>query len=154
MYSAASRRALSLVELVVVVAVLAIVIAVGIVVVGRGSTYRDAAALARAISATRWLAVTTGAPSALVARGDALYLSVGAPLRCDAPRGGGEPAWNPTGPVSLAWPAAGLAFGAHGRPLRCDGSAVGNATISLTGRDGSSAAVIVASLGRVRWERR
>jgi len=148
------RYALTLVELLVVVAVLGVIAAIAVVVVARGSAHRDAAALARALTATRWLAVTTGTPSALVAQGDVLYRSLGAPLQCDAHPSGGEPVWTPTRPLALSWPSAGLAFGAHGRPLRCDGSAVGNATITLTGRDGSSAAVIVASLGRVRWERR
>lgn len=142
-----------MVELLVVVALVAIVLTATAVAIARPSVHRDAEALARTLSSARWLAVSTGVPTALIAHDDALYRSAGAPLRCDV-RPTGTASWTPSRPLTLTWPAAGLAFGAHGRPLRCDGSAVGNATITLTGRDGSRAAVIVASLGRVRWERR
>ena len=147
------RRALTAIEVLVILALLALVYGVTAVAVGGGSAHRDAASLARALASVRWLAVTTGAPVVLVVHGDAVYKSVGAPLRCDV-LSAGEPVWSPNRPLVLTWPASGIAFGAHGRPLRCDGSAAGNATIALVGRDGSSAAVIVASLGRVRWERR
>lgn len=149
-----SRSALSIVEVLVVIAVVAVLAALAAPSVSRRSAHRDAAALSRALTSTRWLAVTTGAPSSLFAQGDVVHRSVGVPLRCDSPPSGGEPAWTATGPLTLTWPTAGIAFGPDGRALRCDGSAVGNATIILTGRDGSRAAVIVASLGRVRWERR
>jgi len=153
MRAPASRRALSLVELVAVMALFAIVLATAAVAVSRSAVHRDAATLARTLTSTRWLAVTTGVPVALVSDGDALHRMVGGPLRCGLPPVG-VPVWSSTRPLALTWPTAGLAFGPHGRPLRCDGSAVGNTTITLTGRDGSRAAVIVASLGRVRWERR
>jgi prepilin-type N-terminal cleavage/methylation domain-containing protein len=55
--------------------------------------------------------------------------------------------------LDVAIPARGLAFDPHGRPRACDGSAVGNATILLHA-SGRQAAVVIASLGRVRWERR
>jgi prepilin-type N-terminal cleavage/methylation domain-containing protein len=50
-------------------------------------------------------------------------------------------------------PLRGLAFGLDGLPRTCDGSGVGNTTILLEHR-GRQAAVIVSSLGRVRWELR
>lgn len=53
----------------------------------------------------------------------------------------------------VAWPARGLSFTPDGLPRTCDGGGVGNATILLEHR-GRQAAVIVSSLGRVRWEMR
>ena len=148
-------RGLTIVEFVIVMAVLVIIVGSATFAWRIGSVHRDAATLASAITSIRWLAVTTGVPVAIVRRRDgALFRRVGHPLGCDEAAIDNVPIWIPNRSMTLTWPAAGLAFGAHGRPLRCDGSAVGNATITLTGRDGSSAAVIVASLGRVRWDRR
>jgi hypothetical protein len=53
----------------------------------------------------------------------------------------------------VAWPARGLQFTPDGLPRTCDGGGVGNTTILLEHR-GRRAAVIVSSLGRVRWEMR
>ncbi len=50
-------------------------------------------------------------------------------------------------------PARGLMFTPDGLPRTCDGGGVGNTTILLEHR-GRQAAVIVSSLGRVRWEMR
>ena len=150
---AGRRVALALVEVLLVLAVLGVLAGGAWVALGRATAHRDAAALARALASARWLAVTTGEPRALVARGSDLHVVAGAPLRCDAVATG-APAWSPSRTIDLRWPVAGLAFGSHGRPLRCDGSAVGNATIELVAGDGSRAAVVVAALGRVRWERR
>jgi hypothetical protein len=50
-------------------------------------------------------------------------------------------------------PARGLQFTPDGLPRTCDGGGVGNTTILLEHR-GRQAAVIVSSLGRVRWELR
>jgi len=147
------RIATTLPELLIVLAVVAIALGALLVASRRGGIQRDAAALARAVTSARWLAVSMGVPSALVMHDGAVHLVSSAPPRCDLTPSG-EPHWVPSRPLSLHWPAAGLVFGAHGRPLRCDGSAVGNATITLSARDGSRAAVIVASLGRVRWEPR
>ena len=147
------RSAFTLVEALVVLLVVALLAGVSWASLGRATAHRDAASLARALTVARWLAVASGTPSALVPLASDLHVVSGAPLRCDtAPSG--APAWTPSGPTVPRWPSAGLAFGGHGRPLRCDGSAVGNTTIELSARDGSRAAVVVASLGRVRWERR
>jgi hypothetical protein len=51
------------------------------------------------------------------------------------------------------FPARGLLFTPDGLPRTCDGGGVGNTTILLEHR-GRQAAVIVSSLGRVRWEMR
>ena len=141
------------VEFLIFLALLAIVITAALGVRGGNSAYRDAATLARALTAARWFAVGTGEAVALVAGDDALHVAIGSPLRCDR-EPSGAPVWQRSRPGSWRWPVMGLAFGAHGRPLRCDGAAVANTTIVLTGRDGSRAAVVIASLGRVRWERR
>lgn len=53
----------------------------------------------------------------------------------------------------VAWPPRGLLFTPDGLPRTCDGGGVGNTTILLEHR-GRQAAVIVSSLGRVRWELR
>ena len=153
MPSGTRASGLTAIELLIVLSVLAIGVIGAVVIRGGGSAHRDAASLARALTSARWLAVATGTPTTLVARDQAIYLGRGAPLNCDR-EPTGAPVWEPSRPVALRWPAMGLAFGAHGRPLRCDGSAVGNTTITLSGRDGSSAAVVIASLGRIRWERR
>jgi prepilin-type N-terminal cleavage/methylation domain-containing protein len=53
----------------------------------------------------------------------------------------------------VAWPPRGLLFTPDGLPRTCDGGGVGNTTILLEYR-GRQAAVIVSSLGRIRWEMR
>jgi hypothetical protein len=53
----------------------------------------------------------------------------------------------------VAFSAKGLLFTPDGLPRTCDGGGVGNTTILLEYR-GRQAAVIVSSLGRVRWEPR
>jgi len=61
-----------------------------------------------------------------------------------------------TGPASsviVRFPSRGLMFTPDGLPRTCDGGGVGNTTILLEYR-GRQAAVIVSSLGRVRWEMR
>ena len=149
----AFRRALTAVEILLVLSLLAAVVSASVWISRGSAAHRDAASLARTLASARWLAVATGMPTMLVARDRAIYLARGAPLNCDS-EPTGAPVWGPSRPGTWRWPAMGLAFGAHGRPLRCDGSAVGNTTITLTSRDGSRAAVIVSSLGRIRWERR
>ena len=147
------RRAVTIIELLIVLALLAIIGTVAFTNRSVGSAHRDASSLARALTSARWLAVGTGEPVSLVANGDVLHVVVGAPTRCER-EPIGAPAWELSPFGSWRWPTMGLAFGAHGWPLRCDASAVGNTTIALSGRDGSEAAVVIASLGRVRWERR
>jgi len=149
----ALRRALTTAEILLVLSVLAAVISASVWLLRGSTAHRDAASLARTLTSARWIAVATGMPTMLVSRDQAIYLGRGEPLNCDR-EPTGAPVWEPSRPVAWRWPAMDLAFGAHGRPLRCDGSAVGNTTITLNGRDGSSAAVVIASLGRIRWERR
>jgi len=55
--------------------------------------------------------------------------------------------------ADVSGPARGLQFTPDGLPRTCDGGGVGNTTILLEHR-GQQAAVIVSSLGRVRWEMR
>jgi hypothetical protein len=55
--------------------------------------------------------------------------------------------------AQVVGPARGLQFTPDGLPRTCDGGGVGNTTILLEHR-GRQAAVIVSSLGRVRWELR
>ncbi len=55
--------------------------------------------------------------------------------------------------AEVSGPARGLLFTPDGLPRTCDGGGVGNTTILLEHR-GQQAAVIVSSLGRVRWEMR
>lgn len=55
--------------------------------------------------------------------------------------------------AEVSGPARGLQFTPDGLPRTCDGGGVGNTTILLEQR-GRQAAVIVSSLGRVRWEMR
>ena len=148
-----SRSAFTTTELLVVLLLLAVVATGALAVRGGGSAHRDAASLARALTSSRWLAVATGEPTIVVGRDEAIYLARGFPLHCNREPVGAA-VWELSRSGTWRWPSMGLAFGAHGRPLRCDGSAVGNATITLSGRDGSSAAVVIASLGRIRWERR
>ena len=147
------RCGLTLVEMLVVLAILAVV-AAATIGVARTPVHRDAAALAHTLTSARWLAVASGAPTMLVQQEGKVRLIAGDPPRCDRDLADGREVWSAARPLALRWPTMDLVFGPHGRPLRCDGSAVGNTTITLTGRDGSSAAVIVAALGRVRWERR
>jgi hypothetical protein len=66
----------------------------------------------------------------------------------------GANAMAPDATVSvLQFPPRGLLFTPDGLPRTCDGGGVGNTTILLEYR-GRQAAVIVSSLGRVRWEPR
>lgn len=59
----------------------------------------------------------------------------------------------PSDPVVLGGLHRGLQFTPDGLPRTCDGGGVANTTILLEHR-GRQAAVIVSSLGRVRWEPR
>jgi hypothetical protein len=102
----------------------------------------------------RWLAVASGEAAILLARDARSVVLVRGPAwGCDVPDGA-TPAWEASGRgLSLAWPSRGIAFGADGFPRSCRGDGVGSATALV--EDGvASAAVIVSSLGRIRWERR
>lgn len=145
---------LTLVELLLVIAILALIAGLAL----HGAAARPAAAsvareLAALLTSTRWLASSSGQPLSLLrspGSGGALVRVAG--YACDPADGGAL--WAPPARTEFTWPALGLAFAPDGRPRRCDGSAVGNNTIAVEGARGDRAAVIVASLGRVRWERR
>ena len=110
--------------------------------------------LARIVTVTRWSAIQDGNPRVLLASNSGKELSeVRGAFGCDTRVSDRRVIWSAQG-TRLTWPSMGLAFAPDGRPRRCDGSAVGNTTILIEGPRGDRAAVIVASLGRVRWERR
>lgn len=126
-------RGWTLVETVVVVALLGLAVAIGSTVfVGAGAHAEAAATLARQIATARWHALVTG---------------TAAPCLPDGLQGA------PPRDVRVAWPTRGLSFTADGLPRTCDGGGVGNATILVEHR-GRQAAVVVSTLGRVRWELR
>lgn len=130
----AARLGIAALELLVVLAVLGIV-AVGSLAWSDAGIVDDARALARHVARHRAWALT-GASAA----GTCV-------LAADAPVVPGLRA------RLVAAPRRGLAFGADGLPRTCDGGGVGNTTILLEHR-GRQAAVVVSSLGRVRWELR
>ena len=124
----------TLVEVLVVLAVFAISVFVG-VRFGGSTAEVDARRLALAIARERMRAVVTGHVTELSCT--------------DATRH--SPAPHLTS--SATWPQRGLLFTPDGLHRSCDGGGVGNTTILLEHR-GRQAAVIVSSLGRVRWEQR
>jgi hypothetical protein len=122
-----TKRGISLVEALGVMAVLAILASIAVTVVAL-EPHRSAAAMALHLRQERLGRVAQGS-------GDA----------CIVPAG--------TAAATVRWPARGLLFTPDGLPRTCDGGGVGNTTILLEYR-GRQAAVIVSSLGRVRWEMR
>lgn len=129
------RRGFSLLEVLVVIAVLSIIAGIGWPRLG-GEANRAAANLARDLAHGRTVAVVENriVPVSPCPGLPAL------PNRLPAQ-------------VHVAWPTRGLAFGADGLPRSCSGG-LGNTTIVLRDRRGNQAAVLVSSLGRVRWEAR
>ena len=122
-------RGLSLIEVVVLLGVVASLSALSPLVAGAYSTgHVDARTIMRQLTSERSTAVVRGQTSA-----------------CS-----GSPVVRST---VLSWPVRGLMFTPDGLPRTCDGGGVGNTTILLEHR-GQQAAVIVSSLGRVRWEMR
>ena len=109
--------------------------------------------LATAVSVARWSSVQEGVARTLLASAGG-EVSTAPGYACEVAAAGALFAWSPPPRTRVGWPPMGLAFAPDGRPRRCDGSAVGNTTILVEGSRGDRAAVIVASLGRVRWERR
>lgn len=148
------RRGLTFVEVIVVLVVLALLLGA---LMWSGLWGPSAAGVAheltRAVSLARWSSVQQGAATTLLASA-AGKLSATSGYACEATTSGARFTWSPPPRTLVGWPAMGLAFAPDGRPRRCDGSAVGNTTILIEGPRGDRAAVIVAALGRVRWERR
>lgn len=131
------RTGLSLIELLVV---LAVVSAVGLwhgtrPLVGLAA---DARSLAVAVASARARAAADGTRVAVLG------------ATCDPPP---RTALAGLTRAEVSGPARGLQFTPDGLPRTCDGGGVGNTTILLE-RRGQQAAVIVSSLGRVRWETR
>lgn len=130
-----TRNGLSLIEVLLVLAVLAILAAIAWPRHGAAAT-RAAAMLARDLAHGRAIAVIESRGVAITA--------------CP-----GRPAWPSRLPptIRIEWPTRGLAFGPDGLPRSCTGG-LGNTTLLLHDRSGGQAAVLVSSLGRVRWEPR
>lgn len=148
------RLGLTLLEVLVVVAVFGVV-ATGLTAASRPRAAHDhARALSHAIAAQRWRAVQENQVVVIRAsdRGDVVVTSRGW-FTCDLLDDAHVLLERRQG-VILDWPSAALAFTTDGRARRCDGGGAGNATIDVVDRQGNRAAVIVAALGRVRWERR
>lgn len=152
----AATRGMTLIETLVVVAIVCVLIVV-VAVAARGldAPSRLARELARALVVERWHAVAQGTP-AVLRHEHALGVrrtNVGG-FGCDAPTPASRPLVTVPNGLLVAWPSTAIAFAADGRPRSCAGGGVGNTTIRVTDRHGREAAVIVSSLGRVRWERR
>ncbi len=132
------RTGLSLVELLIV---LALLLLVGSWLARRpeDGVARDARLLARAVAVARARAAVSG-------QAVAVFGSTCGPAR------GGSVGWLAER-AEISEPPRGLLFTPDGLPRTCDGGGVGNTTILLAYR-GQQAAVIVSSLGRVRWEMR
>ena len=132
------RAGFSLVELLIVLAMLSLV--------GAWQVWRpvdgvamDARSLARAVTVARARAAVSG--RAVAVFGSTCGPAWGGPVGWFAER------------AAISEPPRGLLFTPEGLPRTCDGGGVGNTTILLEYR-GQQAAVIVSSLGRVRWEMR
>ncbi len=131
------RHGLSLVELLIVLAVVSVVAAWPGVRPPNGLA-ADARSLAGAVALARARAAADGTHVTVLG------------ASCEPP-----PRIAPEGltRARVSGPARGLLFTPDGLPRTCDGGGVGNTTILLEHR-GRQAAVIVSSLGRVRWEMR
>jgi Tfp pilus assembly protein FimT len=155
MHAGGGWRGFSIAELLVVVGLFAIALGMGMWSWLRSPSAASVAReLASVVSASRWTAVHLGAPRLLAADGTGQDLHVTQGGYGCAGATEGPVVWSAPARSVVGWPAMGIAFAPDGRPRRCDGSAVGNTTILIEGPRGDRAAVIVASLGRVRWERR
>jgi hypothetical protein len=129
-----AHAAITMLELLLLVAILA---AVAAIVTATWPNHDFARAFAARVVAARLEAVATGRQVSLAVRPCAGTVSVATPEE----------------PLLRGFPHRGLLFTPDGLPRACDGGGVGNTTILLEHR-GRQAAVIVSSLGRVRWEMR
>ena len=154
--SISSVLGLSVVEMLVVLALLGLALGgVAHWIVSRAHAAATAQDLVRHVTYTRWSAVSAGTPKTLVFVDTPPGIAeIDGVFACDPVGLLGRHRWRPPRGTLVRWPIMGLAFAPDGLPRRCDGSAVGNTTILIEGPRGDRAAVIVASLGRVRWERR
>ena len=105
----------------------------------RPAVVADARAVSMIVRGLRSAAIVAGRPQ-----------GIGGDGRCGSSEGVERP---PGTTARLVWPPRGLLFTPDGLARTCDGGGVGNTTILLEHR-GRQAAVIVSSLGRVRWEMR
>lgn len=148
------REGITLLEVVLVVALVSLFAAVGVYASRPAPSAIVARELTDVLTSQRWNAVNQGRPVVihLSDRGNTLVTSLGR-FGCV-----GGPAssvlFNLRPDVRVHWPSMALAFDPQGRARRCDGSGPGNTTIGIVDRRGNQAAVIVAALGRVRWEQR
>lgn len=129
-----SKRGTSLVELLVVLGLVGMVGSSLWLVAAGPPLAREADALAQMIRSARLTAVVSGETQTVggAACSRQLLHSLGA---------------------TVAFPQRGLLFTPDGLPRACSGGGLGNTTIVLQAQR-RQAAVIVSSLGRVRWELR
>jgi hypothetical protein len=129
-----TRRAITMLELLILLAILA---AMSVLVMATLPHQDFARAFAARVAAARLEAIATGREVSLTIRPCVDTVAVPTPDEG----------------VLRSFPPRGLLFTPDGLPRTCDGGGVGNTTILLEYR-GRQAAVIVSSLGRVRWEMR
>jgi prepilin-type N-terminal cleavage/methylation domain-containing protein len=127
-----SRHGYSLLEIVVAMALVGILASVWIHA-GSGEPARAATSLCRQLVSLRHRAIAAGVVTHALGTCSVVMSSAAG--------------------VTVHVPPKGLLFTPDGLPRTCDGGGVGNTTILLEHR-GRQAAVIVSSLGRVRWEMR
>jgi prepilin-type N-terminal cleavage/methylation domain-containing protein len=151
-----SGRGLTLLEVIVVLAVLALVLGIAVAATRPSRAARTAQELAAVIRSARWSAIVTGTPTVLLAsvNGATVVRLTGHEFGCDPTSAATEVVWTlEHRGVSVAWPSRGVAFAPDGFPRSCLGDGVGAATVPVEYAS-ARAAVVVSSLGRVRWERR
>jgi prepilin-type N-terminal cleavage/methylation domain-containing protein len=137
------RRAFTLPELVLVVAVAGILVGIAVPLVGRAldriEVEAAAAHLVAAHQRARIMAIT---------RNQVVVLSMDSSALMISPRGGGTSLWAEVGParsgVALVGPARQFTFSPEGITL-----GLSNATLQLT-RGASSRTVVISRLGRAR----
>ncbi len=148
-------RGFSVLELVIVIAIFGIVITVGWLTLRARPAVQVAREIATVVAHSRWTAVTTGRPIVLLLTDGGRSI-----VQSDLP-GWGCVVGNVPRRVweigerraFLTWPARGIAFAPDGFPRSCSGDGVGSATVRIDDA-ATRAAVIISSLGRVRWEPR
>jgi prepilin-type N-terminal cleavage/methylation domain-containing protein len=150
-----SRRGLTLLEVIVVLALLALGLGLAVATTRPNRAARTAQELAAVIRSARWSAIVTGTPTVLLASvdGSTVVRLTGPEYGCDPAAAAADVVWTlEHRGVSVAWPLRGVAFAPDGFPRSCRGDGVGAATVPVE-HASARAAVVVSSLGRVRWER-